>query len=158
VVEYFYEKARRLQGEGSPRDASAFRYPGPRPRTKEVGIVMFADSVEAASRVLKDPQPSRIETLIHELGMKKLLDHQFDDCALTVRELSAIEDAFCQVLLGVLHKRPAYPTKDTSLAATSSGTHGDTRSGKTTTRDPRADEHKSEARDRDRPKLGEFFS
>ncbi len=109
LVEFFFDKARRLKNVSEPMDESAFRYPGPRPQTKEVGIVMLADCVEATSRGLKDPNSSRIETLIHGLVMKRLLDHQLDDCALTLRELAAIEDAFNQVLVGVFHKRPKYP-------------------------------------------------
>lgn len=109
LVEFFYDKARRLQNVSDTLDESRFRYPGPRPKTKEVGIVMLADCVEAASRGLNEPNPARIEGLIHDLVMKRLLDHQLDDCALTLRELSAIEDAFYQVLMGVFHKRPVYP-------------------------------------------------
>ncbi|MEQ8766474.1 MAG: HDIG domain-containing protein [Planctomycetota bacterium] len=108
-IEYFYHEA--LQ-EGRPHmqiEQHAFRYQGPRPNTRETAIVMMADSVEAASRSLSDPTPARIEKIVHDIMMKKLMDGQLDDCPLTLRDLTRIEDRFCQVLLGIYHTRPRYP-------------------------------------------------
>src|SRR5947207_1573449 len=79
LVEYFYRQAEEeseRDPEGAEVDESSFRYPGPKPQTKEAGVLMLADSVESASRALVDPAPARIESLVHELAMKKLLDGQ----------------------------------------------------------------------------------
>ena len=69
-------------------DESSYRYPGPKPQTKEAAVLMMADAVESASRALVDPTPARIEGLVHEIAMKRLLDDQFDECGLTLQELA----------------------------------------------------------------------
>lgn len=116
LVEYFYRVARdkqdRLDPDGPEVADHEFRYPGPKPRTKEVAIVMLADCVESATRALDDPAPSRVESLVHELAMKRLLDGQFDDCDLTMREFELIEKSMIKSLLGVHHGRIAYPTSE----------------------------------------------
>ena len=106
MVEYFYSQASK-QCEDDPDASSAvdegsFRYPGPRPQTREAAVLMLADSVESASRSLQDPAPARIESLVNELAMKRLLDGQFDQCGLTAK---GVEDhsgqphqiPYCQV-------------------------------------------------------------
>lgn len=109
VVEYFYDAALNKGERDGNVDVTSFRYPGPKPKGKEAAIVLLADSVEAASRTVSDPAPSRIENLIHEIVMKKLLDSQLDDSGLTFRELRKIEECFKQVLVGMYHSRPFYP-------------------------------------------------
>ena len=113
LVEYFYREAAK-RSEDDPDSAeveeSAFRYPGPKPQTKETGILMIADAVESASRALVDPTPSRIESLVHELAMKRLLDGQFEECGLTLRELSQIEESLTKSLIAVYHGRMKYPS------------------------------------------------
>lgn len=117
LVEYFYRAATK-RSEDDPDSAeveeSAFRYPGPKPQTKETGILMIADAVESASRALVDPTPSRIESLIHDMAMKRLLDGQFEECGLTLRELSMVEESLTKSLIAVYHGRMKYPSTSTS--------------------------------------------
>jgi membrane-associated HD superfamily phosphohydrolase len=87
-----------------------YRYPGPKPRTREIAIVMLADAAESACRAMGDPAPARIEQLVHDLAMKRLLDGQFDDCDLTMRQLEQVEKSLMKTLLGIYHGRIAYPS------------------------------------------------
>lgn len=107
-IEYFYHAALQKHGESSVVE-SDFRYPGPRPRSRETAICMLADAVEAISRQMPEPTPHRLREMIHEVTMKRLLDHQFDECGITMKELTQVEAAFLQVLVGIFHTRPAYP-------------------------------------------------
>jgi hypothetical protein len=75
-----------------------------------VAIVMLADACESACRAMEEPNSSRIETLVHDLAMKRLLDGQFDESDLTMRELELIERSLVKSLLGLYHGRIAYPT------------------------------------------------
>lgn len=114
LVEYFYHQA-RTQSDAQPSADSKvseeqYRYPGPRPRSREVAIVMIADAVESASRAMVDPTPSRLESLVHELILKRLEDRQFDECTLTFRDLEAIERSITKSLLSIFHVRLAYPS------------------------------------------------
>lgn len=112
LVEYFYNRASR-ESEKNPDaaevDEASFRYPGPKPQSKEAGILMLADASESASRTLTDPTPARIENLIHDLAMKRLIDGQFDDCGLTLRELATVQDSLAKSLTSVYHGRVKYP-------------------------------------------------
>jgi membrane-associated HD superfamily phosphohydrolase len=94
-----------------------YRYPGPKPKSKEIAILMICDAVESAVRAMPEPNASRIETLVHDLSMKRLLDGQFDECDLTFRDVEQIERALIKTLLGIYHGRIAYP----STAGISSG-------------------------------------
>lgn len=116
LVEYFYRReAKRLEADpdAGELDEGTFRYPGPKPQTKEAGVLMLSDVVESASRALVDPTPSRIESLVHDLSMKRLLDGQFDECGITLRELRAIEDSLVKSLTAVYHGRVKYPEHQT---------------------------------------------
>ena len=93
---------------------SAFRYPGPKPQTREAGILMMADSVESASRTLSEPTPSRIEGLVSDLIDKRLRDGQFDECGLTLREIAEIRDSLIKSLIGIYHGRVKYPEQRTA--------------------------------------------
>jgi len=118
LVEYFYHAA-KTQAELDDKaavDEVEFRYPGPKPRTKEAAILMLADAVESATRAMAEPNPSRIESLVRELGRKRLLDDQFDECDLTFRELSLIEDAMIARLCAIHHGRISYPSTKTDEA------------------------------------------
>jgi putative nucleotidyltransferase with HDIG domain len=113
LVEYFYHAAQKsAEKTGDPINKSQFRYPGPKPKTKEAAILMIADAVESASRALSDPNPARIEVLVRDLSRKRLLDHQFDDCGLTFSDLSKIEDAMIARLNSIYHTRIKYPEKE----------------------------------------------
>ena len=114
LVEYFYQVAKERAESGKTNDGVnevAYRYPGPKPRTKEVAIIMLADASESASRTLSDFSPTRIEQLVRGLGQKRLLDNQFDECNLTLRELSLIEDSIIKSLCAIRHTRITYPAQ-----------------------------------------------
>jgi putative nucleotidyltransferase with HDIG domain len=126
LVEYFYHQARTQQSQREPGGPAVadhqYRYPGPRPRTKEVAIVMIADAVESACRAMTEPTASRVETLVHDLALKRLLDGQFDECDLTMKELDLIERSMVKTLLGIYHGRIAYPSMDALVAGGASDT------------------------------------
>jgi putative nucleotidyltransferase with HDIG domain len=116
LVEYFYRQANQKKvqedPEGGALDESSFRYPGPKPQSKEAGILMLADAVESASRVLKEPTPSRIENLVDDISMKRLLDGQFDECGLTLEEVRRIGESLVKSLTAVYHGRVKYPDQE----------------------------------------------
>ena len=117
LVEYFYRQAsesKKANPDGSEVDESSFRYPGPKPQTKEAGILMLADAVESASRVLVEPTPSRIESLVEDISRKRLLDGQFDECGLTLEEVRKIGDSLVKSLTAVYHGRVKYPDQETA--------------------------------------------
>jgi putative nucleotidyltransferase with HDIG domain len=112
LVEYFYHAA-KTKAESEEQDCPAeveYRYPGPKPRTKEAAILMLSDAVESATRAMTEPNPSRIENLVRKLSQKRLEDGQFDQCDLTFRELALIEDAIINRLLAIYHSRISYPS------------------------------------------------
>ncbi|MEM9082373.1 MAG: HDIG domain-containing metalloprotein [Planctomycetota bacterium] len=112
LVQYFYHRAKKQAEEGGDAEGPSeieYRYPGPKPRTKEAAILMLADSVEAATRAMAEPTPARISALVREIGRKYLNDGQFDESRITLRELSAIEDSITKSLCGIYHGRVAYP-------------------------------------------------
>ena len=117
LVEYFYERANedsQADPDGTAIDENTFRYPGPKPQTKEAGILMLADAVESASRVLVEPTPSRIESLVEEIAMKRLLDGQLDECGLTLQEVRVVQDSLVKSLIAVYHGRVKYPGQRTA--------------------------------------------
>jgi len=116
LVEYFYNAAKKKQDEkfGAPSE-SEFRYAGPKPRTKEAAIVMLADAVEGAIRSLPEITPTKIETVVHNMAMKRLQDGQFDECDLSLRELSQIETNISKTLTAHYHGRIQYPTSPDTL-------------------------------------------
>ncbi|MGB6043536.1 MAG: HDIG domain-containing metalloprotein [Pirellulales bacterium] len=117
LVEYFYRRASEDQEkdpDAANVDESTFRYPGPKPQSKESGILMLADAVESASRVLVEPTPSRIESLIREIAMKRLLDGQLDECGLTLSEVSIVQESLAKSLTAVYHGRVKYPDQKTA--------------------------------------------
>jgi putative nucleotidyltransferase with HDIG domain len=117
LVEYFYRQAsesKKTDPNGSEVDESSFRYPGPKPQTKEAGILMLADAVESASRVLVEPTPARIESLVEDISRKRLLDGQFDECGLTLEEVRKIGDSLVKSLTAVYHGRVKYPDQVTA--------------------------------------------
>lgn len=113
LVEYFYDQAKKKHDEKDEKQheisESEFRYAGPKPRIKEAGIVMLADSVEGAVRALGDVTPAKVETVVHNMAMKRLRDGQFDECDLSLRELSQIEKSITKTLAAHYHGRIAYP-------------------------------------------------
>ncbi|MCX6380078.1 MAG: HDIG domain-containing protein [Armatimonadetes bacterium] len=112
LIRYFYHQALMDCGgaeEAPPGLEERFRYPGPKPQTREAAIVMLADTVEAATRTLDKPSPERLEAMLNTLVHDKLEDGQMDDCDLTFRDVKLITDAFMHVLRAMMHERIDYP-------------------------------------------------
>jgi putative nucleotidyltransferase with HDIG domain len=115
LISYFYQKAKEKQeAETESLDEKDFRYPGPKPQTKEAGIVMLADAVEAASRTLSDPTPSRIKNLVQRITNSIFLDGQLEECELTLKDLQRIEESFSRILTAIFHQRIDYPVSPAS--------------------------------------------
>lgn len=118
LVEYFYREATRKAGaepdHKTDAEESSFRYPGPKPQTREAGVLMLADAVESASRTLSDPTAKRIEGLVRQITMKRLLDGQFDESSLTLSEIRMIEESLTKSLIGIYHGRIKYPEQRTA--------------------------------------------
>ena len=117
LVEYFYRRAtERSQADphGGEVDEQAYRYPGPKPATRESAVLMLADAAESASRSLTEPTPARLAGLVHDIAMKRLLDGQFDECGLTLEELGLIEESLVKSLTAVYHGRVKYPDQRTA--------------------------------------------
>jgi len=109
LVYYFYRRAlENLESEQQILE-EGFRYPGPKPNTKETAIVLLADSVEAATRTLKEPTPVNIEDLVHKVINNKFIDGQLDECDLTLKDLEMIAVVFSRILGGIYHSRITYP-------------------------------------------------
>ncbi|OGX52789.1 MAG: hypothetical protein A2321_05055 [Omnitrophica WOR_2 bacterium RIFOXYB2_FULL_45_11] len=109
LVYYFYRKAL----EGIEQDEKileeGFRYPGPKPASRETAIVLLADSVEAATRAIAEPNASRIEEVVHKVINNKFIDGQLDNCDLTLKDLEKIAKVFIHMLSGIYHGRINYP-------------------------------------------------
>jgi putative nucleotidyltransferase with HDIG domain len=117
VISYFYQKAIDLQeklksskgGEVSPVLLEDYRYPGPKPQTKEAGLVLLADAVEAASRTVTEPTAARIQGMVQKITNKIFTDGQLDECELTLKNLHQIAKSFIQILTAIFHQRIDYP-------------------------------------------------
>jgi putative nucleotidyltransferase with HDIG domain len=110
LITYFYQKAKNLSThEGKGVDEREFRYPGPKPQTREAGLVLLADHVEAASRTLADPTPARIQGMVQKIINNIFIDGQLDECELTLKNLHEIAKSFNQILVGIYHQRIDYP-------------------------------------------------
>ncbi len=125
LIKFFYEKAKQRRGEDSVK-IDDFRYPGPKPQTREAGLVMLADAVEAASRTLENPTPSRIQGLVQNLINKIFSDGQLDACELTLKDLHNIAKSFNKILTGIHHHRIEYPEQ---RAAANGNGKGKTKNG-----------------------------
>ena len=115
LVEFFFSEATKRKEDdpdGPETDEANFRYPGPKPQSREAGIMMLADAVESASRSLEDPAPARIEGLVRKISKKRLDVGQFHDCGLTLQELHAIENSLIKSLAAVHHGRVKYPDQE----------------------------------------------
>ena len=113
LITYFFHRA--LKENGSNVDAVAeenYRYSGPKPQTKEAGIILLAYSLEAATRSLTNPTATRIKTLVKEIVQKNLENGQLEECDLTLKDLDKIGDSFSRILTGMFHSRVEYPDED----------------------------------------------
>ncbi len=126
LVQYFYhaaaEKSRR-QDERQP-DEMEFRYPGPKPRSKEAAILMLADAAESSVRAMSEPNPTRIESQVHVMVNRRLMDGQLDNCDLTLREVHQIETSLTRSLCGIYHARISYPAPAGKKSAPSETPNG----------------------------------
>ena len=112
LVQYFYHAASKAAEDHPDRievEESSFRYPGPKPQSRESGVMMLADAVESASRTLSEPTPKRIESLVRAITMDKLLDGQFEESTLTLSEINLIQDSLTKSLISIFHTRIKYP-------------------------------------------------
>lgn len=108
LIEYFYDKAVKEAEEGESVDENHYRYPGPKPQTKEAGILMLADAVEAASRTLADPSPAKIKGLVQKQINRVFVSGQLNESELTLRDLHEIAKSFSHILTGIHHRRVEY--------------------------------------------------
>lgn len=108
LLKYFYFKAKEENGE---IDESTYRYPGPKPQTKEAAIISLADSVEAAVRSMAQPTPEKIKELIHSIVQNRLQDGQLNECDITLKEIEVIKKTFSETLNGIFHSRIEYPNQ-----------------------------------------------
>ncbi|HBA27281.1 MAG TPA: hypothetical protein DCY98_07820 [Nitrospinae bacterium] len=113
LITYFYNKAKEMEDPSlrAVREED-FRYSGPKPNTKESAIVLLADSVEAASRTLDEPTPSRLRGLVQKIIDDKFIDGQLDHSNLTLNDLHKITNSFVRILTGIFHYRIEYPEID----------------------------------------------
>jgi putative nucleotidyltransferase with HDIG domain len=110
LIKYFYNRAKtQAEANGQNVEEKDFRYPGPKPQTREAGIVMLADSVDAASRTLVNPTPDRIQGMVQKIINNIFIDGQLDECELTLKNLHEIAKSFNRILAGIFHHRIAYP-------------------------------------------------
>jgi len=110
LISYFYDKAKKNKDESiRSLTESDFRYPGPKPQTKEAGLVMLGDVIEASSRTLTNPTPARIRSLVRERIARIYTDGQLDESELTLRNLNTIAETFTRILTGIFHHRVEYP-------------------------------------------------
>ncbi len=110
LIRYFYNKSININGPDAVKE-SDFRYPGPKPQTREAGIVMLADVVEASMRVLDRPTPARIQGKVQELINAIFADGQLEECELTLKDLHQIAKSFIKILTGIYHHRIEYTDK-----------------------------------------------
>lgn len=109
LVQYFYHLAKE---EETAVDEADFRYPGPRPQTKEIGVISICDSVEAAVRSLKEPSSEKIDSIVQSIINQKLMDGQLDNTPLTLKEIHHVREIVCESLKGIFHSRIEYPEKE----------------------------------------------
>ncbi len=110
LIKFFYEKAKK-QVDKSVQNVSErdYRYPGPKPQTREAALIMLADAVEAASRTLSDPTPARTLGMVQKIINNIFIDGQLDECELTLKDMHLITKSFVRVLGGIFHHRVDYP-------------------------------------------------
>ena len=129
LISFFYEKAKEQEEKKGEKGLEVgeedFRYPGPKPQTKEAGLVMLADVVEAASRTLVDPTVARIQGMVQNLINKVFSDGQLDECELTLKDLHEIAKSFNKTLSGIFHHRIEYPESVAKTSSQRKGENGD---------------------------------
>ncbi|PLY07389.1 MAG: phosphohydrolase [Desulfuromonas sp.] len=110
LIKFFYDRAKNnADPEMQQVDERDYRYPGPKPQTREAALIMLADAVEAASRTLTDPTSARIQGMVQKIIGNIFIDGQLDECELTLKDLHQIAKSFNRVLAGIFHQRVDYP-------------------------------------------------
>lgn len=110
LIKFFYDRAKSQTRPGAPQvDERGYRYPGPKPQTREAALILLADAVEAASRTLTDPTPARIQGMVQKLINNIFIDGQLNECNLTLKDMHQIAKSFNRVLSGFFHQRVDYP-------------------------------------------------
>jgi putative nucleotidyltransferase with HDIG domain len=116
-ISYFYHKAKTQGAQGQQVNPEDYRYPGPRPQTREAGLVLLADQVEAASKTLSDPTPARIQGMVQKIINNVFSDGQLDTCELTLKDLHLIAKSLNKILSGIFHQRIHYPVPAEKIRA-----------------------------------------
>lgn len=111
IIAYFYDKARKLYGDEKVK-VEDYKYPGPKPNTKETAIIMLADGCESAVRSIDEPDPAKVENLVSKIIESRITDGQLDESPITFSDVSKIKEAFTGILLGQHHRRIRYPKQD----------------------------------------------
>ncbi|MEI8175872.1 MAG: HDIG domain-containing metalloprotein [Candidatus Omnitrophota bacterium] len=114
LIYFFYQRALETVKDEALLKEEDFRYPGPKPQTKEAAVVLLADSVEASSRTLSDPTPAKLRALAQRIINNKFIDGQLDECELSLKDLNKIADSFSRILAGIFHTRIEYPVVSSS--------------------------------------------
>jgi hypothetical protein len=109
LVYFFYRRALEDAAIQEAITEEGFRYPGPKPSSKETAVVLLADSVEAATRTLKEPTAAHIKETVHKIINNKFIDTQLDECDLTLKDMEIISQVFEHILSGIYHSRVHYP-------------------------------------------------
>lgn len=109
IIRYFFEKAKEDKSLKGMLNEEQFRYDGPLPSTKETGVLLLADGIEAASRAMKNPTYSKLESLVNRMVDDRVTEGQLSHCPLTFRDLQIIKETFLNILVGVYHSRIEYP-------------------------------------------------
>ncbi|MCK5213907.1 MAG: HDIG domain-containing protein [Candidatus Omnitrophica bacterium] len=111
LMHFFYQKALEEAGNDQTISEENYRYPGPKPQSRETAIVLMADSAEAATRSLDEPNPQKIEEVVRKIINNKFTDGQLDECTLTLKEINTVAESFSRVLSAMYHSRIKYPEK-----------------------------------------------
>lgn len=110
LIAYFFNKSIEIREENDdPIPEDEFRYPGPKPQFKEAALIMLADSIEAAARSLDEPTPIRLQNIVKNIIQRKFMEGQLEECNLSLKDLSIIEQSFIRTLIGIHHQRIDYP-------------------------------------------------
>ncbi len=130
LISFFYERAKEQAERKGDKAVKVkeedFRYPGPKPQTKEAGLIMLADATEAASRTISEPTAARIQGLVQKIINKAFSDGQLDECELTLKDLNEIAKSFNKTLGGIFHQRIEYPEPVLKIAPVKRGSIGNT--------------------------------
>ena len=110
LMKFFYDRAKNMSDPGVQHiDERDYRYPGPKPQSREAALIMLADAIEAASRTLVDPTPARVQGMVQKIINNIFIDGQLDECELTLKDLHNIAKSFNKILGGIFHHRVDYP-------------------------------------------------